>query len=107
MAAAASPLAQISGLPDAQSSIRRAKAAGWPAKYGPAGQLAVELKKFAGAIMDDVENGGVVLDLGCGSGRLARFLAALSRAYRVSRLHDISARMLGHASAADHRRAVT
>jgi SAM-dependent methyltransferase len=73
------------------------KAAGWPGKYAPAGRLAGRLAQFDAAVRDRVGAGGDVLDLGCGSGDLARHLAA--GGYRVIGC-DIAPRMLDEAAAA-------
>ncbi len=52
------------------------KAAGWPGKYAPGGRLAGRLIQFADAVRTWLHAGGELLDLGCGSGELARHLAA-------------------------------
>jgi SAM-dependent methyltransferase len=79
------------------------KAADWPGKYAADGRLAGRLGQFANAVLDLTAAGGELLDLGCGSGELARSLAAVG--YRVTGC-DIAPRMLGQATAADRERAV-
>ena len=81
-----------------------AKAAGWPGKYAPDGRLAGRLCLLADAVLDLTAVGGELLDLGCGSGELARTLAAAG--YRVTGC-DIAPRMLDEAAAADRRRLVS
>ena len=79
------------------------KAAGWQAKYEPDGRLAGRLSQLARAVGDRTDAGAAVLDLGCGSGELARRLAASG--YRVTGC-DIAPGMLYRAQAADAWRAV-
>ena len=79
------------------------KAACWPAKYVAGGRLAGRLSQFARAVADLAPPGGELLDLGCGSGELARHLAASG--YRVTGC-DIAPTMLRQAELADVRRAV-
>lgn len=81
-----------------------AKSVGWPGKYGPGGRLAGRLAEFAGAVRGRVGTGGAVLDLGCGSGELARRLAAAD--YRVTGC-DIAPGMLSQAAATDRGQSVT
>jgi 2-polyprenyl-3-methyl-5-hydroxy-6-metoxy-1,4-benzoquinol methylase len=80
-----------------------AKAAGWPAKYAAGGPLAGRLAQLAGAVGDLAPPGAELLDLGCGSGELARRLAASG--YRVTGA-DIAPTMLRQAALADGPRAV-
>jgi SAM-dependent methyltransferase len=80
-----------------------AKAATWPARYAPQARLAGRLTQLARAVGRHAGTGARVLDLGCGTGELARHLAAAG--LRVSGC-DISGRMLGRAAASDPARAV-
>jgi 2-polyprenyl-3-methyl-5-hydroxy-6-metoxy-1,4-benzoquinol methylase len=79
------------------------KAAGWPAKYAADGRLTGRLAQLAAALGDLAVPGSQVLDLGCGSGELARLLAASG--YRVTGC-DIAPAMVHRAAAADQERAV-
>jgi SAM-dependent methyltransferase len=63
----------------AASEVQRlfdAKAETWPAKYAPDGPLAGRLASLLAAVSRYAPVGGRVLDLGCGTGELARNLAA-------------------------------
>jgi SAM-dependent methyltransferase len=88
---------------DAVLTLFDGKADGWPGKYEPAGRLAGRLNQLADAVLDLTEVGGELLDLGCGSGELARLLAVAG--YRVTGC-DIAPRMLRQAAAADREYAV-
>jgi SAM-dependent methyltransferase len=79
------------------------KAAGWPGKYAADGRLAGRLAQLARAAGALTAARGELLDLGCGSGELARHLAAVG--YRVTGC-DIAPRMLRQAATADKARAV-
>jgi SAM-dependent methyltransferase len=80
-----------------------AKAACWPAKYAAGGRLAGRLLQLDRAVGELAPPGGELLDLGCGSGELARHLAASG--YRVTGA-DIAPVMLRQAALADEGRAV-
>jgi SAM-dependent methyltransferase len=75
-----------------------AKAATWPEKYGPEGSLTGRLAQFAEGLARRVPGGGRVLDLGCGTGDLAR--AADAAGLRVTAC-DISPEMLRRAASGD------
>jgi SAM-dependent methyltransferase len=75
-----------------------AKAGNWAARYSPDGRLVGRLMQLAAAIGYHVPPRGRVLDLGCGTGKLARHLAGAG--LRVTGC-DISANMLDRAAAAD------
>lgn len=74
-----------------------AKAATWPAKYVPDGRLADRLSRLSAAAQQYLPPGGSILDLGCGTGELARTLAIAG--FRVTGC-DISAEMLDRAALA-------
>jgi SAM-dependent methyltransferase len=71
-----------------------AKAPEWPAKYAPDGPLAGRLAGLTIAVRSRARAGSRVLDLGCGTGELARALTVAG--LRVAGC-DISPRMLRHA----------
>jgi ubiquinone/menaquinone biosynthesis C-methylase UbiE len=80
-----------------------AKAAGWAAKYAADGPLADRLASLFAAVSRHARAGDRVLDLGCGTGELARALATAG--LRVAGC-DISQQMLLQAGRdrADHDR---
>jgi SAM-dependent methyltransferase len=65
--------------PDGQAwevlRLFEAKAGGWAAKYAPDGPLAGRLADLSAAVGQHARVGSRVLDLGCGTGELARALA--------------------------------
>jgi SAM-dependent methyltransferase len=79
------------------------KAARWPRKYQPQGPLAGRLVLFSEAVRSLVPPGSELLDLGCGSGELARHLTVSD--FLVSGC-DIAPEMLRQARAADTTGAV-
>jgi len=91
---AASPAAHAERVRD----LFDGKAASWPGKYAPDGRLAGRLSQLTTAVGDYVAAGGRLLDLGCGTGELARDLAASG--FRVTGC-DIAPQMLRRAAAAD------
>ena len=74
------------------------KAVSWSGKYAPHGPLARRLSQLSAAVGDHVAAGGRLVDLGCGTGELARGLAASG--FRVTGC-DIAPQMLRRAVAAD------
>jgi SAM-dependent methyltransferase len=84
-------------------SLFDAKAAQWPAKYTPEGPLAGRLVQLTAAVRGRVGSGGELLDLGCGSGELARHLAGIG--YRMTGC-DIAPEMLRQAEMADQAQCV-
>ncbi len=74
------------------------KAASWSGKYAPDGRLAARLSQLVTAVADHVVPGGRLVDLGCGTGELARHLAASG--FRSAGC-DIAPQMLSTAAAAD------
>jgi SAM-dependent methyltransferase len=84
--------------PDGQAEealrLFEAKAAGWAAKYAPNGPLAGRLASLSAAVSWYARAGDRVLDLGCGTGNLARALAAAGLCVAGC---DISEQMLAHA----------
>jgi SAM-dependent methyltransferase len=72
--------------------------AAWPEKYAANGRMVGRLTRFADVAACYVRPRGAILDLGCGTGDLARFLSAAG--FKVTGC-DISASMLTSASATD------
>ena len=79
------------------------KAPAWSAKYGADGQLTGRLASFAAALTSHVPAAGTMLDLGCGTGDLARAAAAAGMLVTAC---DISQEMLRRAADRDPRRAI-
>ena len=90
----------------AAEQVRRlfdAKAATWPEKYASKGRLTGRLARLCAAVGDYARPPGQVLDLGCGTGELARFMAMAGLRTTAC---DISEQMICHAAALDLRGAV-
>jgi SAM-dependent methyltransferase len=75
-----SAVRQDAAEPDSQRQevlrLFEAKAGGWAAKYAPDGPLAGRLAHLSAAVHRYAPSGCRVLDLGCGTGELARALTA-------------------------------
>jgi SAM-dependent methyltransferase len=91
------------GHEDQVRTLFDSKASGWPGKYTAGGPLTGRLSQLSAAAGQLAVPGGELLDLGCGSGDLARQLAAAG--YRVTGC-DIAPQMLRQAVAADRGQAV-
>jgi SAM-dependent methyltransferase len=87
---------QALGHPQRVQQLFDAKAGDWAAKYAPHGRLAGRLIQLADETSRQARPGDRVLDLGCGTGELARQLA--STGLRVTGC-DISVNMLARAAA--------
>jgi SAM-dependent methyltransferase len=94
---------QSAGRGDQVRRLFDAKAPGWAAKYAPHGALTGRLDQMTSSVRSHTLAGGMILDIGCGTGELARELAA--GGFRVTGT-DISAEMLGRARTEDGRGAV-
>jgi SAM-dependent methyltransferase len=84
--------------PNRAGALFDAKAAAWPAKYAPGGALAGRLTRLSAELRERAGKGDHVLDLGCGTGQLARTAAAAG--LRVTGC-DIAPEMLRLAADAD------
>ena len=94
----ADPADKESASTDQVRQLFDTKAATWAAKYAPGGRLVGRVRLFKAALVTNVPPGGQVLDLGCGTGELARVLA--SDGWLVTAC-DISEHMLRRAIARD------
>jgi ubiquinone/menaquinone biosynthesis C-methylase UbiE len=84
--------------PDAVESLFNAKASTWSEKYAANGPLYDRLQAFGHRLRALISPPAAVLDFGCGTGNLARYLNEAG--YRVSAC-DIAGRMIAEAQAAD------
>lgn len=86
------------GHPERVQRLFDHKAAAWSEKYAPNGRLVGRLTRLAHAAACYVGAGGAILDLGCGTGDLARFLS--SAGFHVTGC-DVSPSMLTKAATTD------
>lgn len=95
---------RAAGRADQVRRLFDAKAPGWQAKYAPRGALIGRLDAMAAGVRLHASSGSAILDVGCGTGELARELAG--RGYRATGA-DISPEMLSRARTAGGRRDLT
>ena len=88
------------GRSDRVRQLFDAKAGTWSTKYAPGGRLADRLTGLTKALHGQIPTGGRLLDLGCGTGELARASAAAG--FRVTAC-DIATEMLRRAAERDPR----
>jgi SAM-dependent methyltransferase len=89
---------QLTRHPELVRRLFDEKAATWSQKYAPNGRLTGRLTRLTDAAGHHVRIGGAILDLGCGTGDLARCLS--NAGFRVTGC-DVSTSMLARAAAAD------
>jgi SAM-dependent methyltransferase len=89
---------QTAGRNDQVRRLFDAKAPSWSAKYAPDGALTGRLDGMAACVREHARPGGAILDIGCGTGELARELA--TGGFMVTGA-DISAEMLSRARMQD------
>lgn len=87
----------INGTGDHVRVLFDAVAADWPSKYDTNGPFVSRITLFTNSLKYHVAPGGQVLDLGCGTGELARSMA---KGFRMTAC-DISGEMLKRAVAGD------
>ena len=89
---------RLNGTGDHVRMLFDAVAADWPSKYDTNGSFVSRISLFTSSLQHHVAPGGQVLDLGCGTGELARSVAA--EGFRMTAC-DISGEMLKRAVAGD------
>lgn len=103
LAVATDRVGSTAGIADQVRELFDAKAANWAAKYALDGRLAGRVPAFKAALSQHVPVGGRILDLGCGTGELARAMAVAG--YPMTAC-DISEQMLCSAIVRDQENAV-